>query len=271
MAGQSLHIADKYKKDFFMLSPYLENVFLIWLYMSLLFILALLKRDNSIADVGWGVGFILVAWWQHYFHPYPGSWLPALLVSVWGLRLALHIGWRKARQKGEDWRYARWRQQWGRWAVPRAYLQVFLLQGFFMWVIALPLVQAPGHHSWPWAQVLGIALWAVGFYWEALADWQLLRFKAKPENRGKLMMQGLWRFSRHPNYFGEILLWWGLWLALLPHSYFWLSLASPLVVTWLLAKVSGVPLLEEKYKGKPEYEEYSRDTPGLFPKIKVKG
>jgi steroid 5-alpha reductase family enzyme len=243
-----------------------EIILLIWLYMSLLFLIALWKRDNSIADVGWGLGFVLIAWWLHFFHPYPGSGLTATLVSLWGLRLSGHIGWRKTRQTGEDWRYARWRQQWGQWFLLRSYAQVFLLQGFFMWVIALPLAQGPEQQAWPWAQALGIALWAVGFCWEAVADWQLLRFKSKPENRGKLMMQGLWRYSRHPNYFGEIVLWWGLWLSLLPHTYFWLSLASPLVVAWLLARVSGVPLLEEKYRGNPEYEAYQRDTPALFPR-----
>ncbi len=244
---------------------YLSAALLIWVYMTFLFFLAWWKRDNSIVDVGWGPGFVLLAWYLHFTYPHPWSWLPALLVSLWGGRLALHIGRRKARQGGEDWRYAKWREEWGRWVVPRSYLQVFLLQGFFMWVIALPLMQRPGQESWAWYQPAGLALWLGGFLWEAIADRQLERFKALPENKGRLMTTGLWRLSRHPNYFGEIVLWWGLWLALFPYGKWYIGLAGPLTLTWLLTRVSGVPMLERRYEGDPEFEAYKRKTPALLP------
>ena len=249
-------------------SLYLHTALLIWIYMTLFFFLAWGKRDNSIVDVGWGLGFVLVAWYLHMAYPHAWSWLPALLVSLWGGRLALYIGLRQARQGSEDWRYAKWREEWGRWAIPRSYLQVFLLQGFFMWVIALPLMQRPGQESWVWFQSLGMAIWLCGFLWEAVADRQLARFKARPENKGKLMTAGLWRLSRHPNYFGEIVLWWGLWLALFPYGKWYISLAGPLVLTWLLARVSGVPMLEQKYQGNPEFEAYKKETPPLLPDLK---
>lgn len=250
-----------------MFNSYLDPALLIWGYMTLLFFLALCRHDNSIVDVAWGVGFTLTAWWLHGWFPHSWSWLPAVLVSIWGIRLAVHIGVRNARRGGEDWRYANWRREWGRWFVPRSYLQVFLLQGFLMWVIALPLMQRPATEELSWYQWVGVVVWGIGFSWEAIGDWQLLRFKSDPENKGKIMMSGLWRLSRHPNYFGEIVLWWGLWLVLAPNGWWWLSLISPLAVTWLLTRVSGVPMLEEKYKDNPEYQDYVRRTPAIAPKF----
>lgn len=138
-----------------------------------------------------------------------------------------------------------------------------------MWVIALPLMQRPASEALSWYQWMGIALWALGFSWEAVADWQLLRFKSDPANKGKIMTSGLWRLSRHPNYFGEIVLWWGLWLLMAPNGWWLQSLAGPLVVTWLLTRVSGVPMLEEKYSDNPAYQAYARQTPAIIPKISL--
>ncbi|MCB0568782.1 MAG: DUF1295 domain-containing protein [Phaeodactylibacter sp.] len=250
-----------------MINTYLDSAVLIFIYMNLIFLLALWKRDNSIVDIGWGPGFALVAWWMHIYYPHLYSWLPATLVSIWGLRLAIYIGRRNARKGGEDWRYAKWREEWGKWVIPRAYLQVFLLQGFFMWIIALPMMQRPAGVGLEWYQWAGVALWLAGFLWETIADWQLARFKLRPENEGRLMMYGLWRLSRHPNYFGEIVLWWGLWLLMLPYGLWYISLFSPLSITWLLVRVSGVPMLERRYEGNLVYEAYQKRTPALAPKM----
>ncbi|MCB0551477.1 MAG: DUF1295 domain-containing protein, partial [Phaeodactylibacter sp.] len=131
--------------------------------------------------------------------------------------------------------------------------------------IALPFMQRPVPEALLWYQWAGILLWLVGFLWEAVSDWQLQRFKARPDNKGKIMTEGLWRLSRHPNYFGEIVLWWGIWLLLLPCGSWYLSLASPVVLTWLLTRVSGVPMLEKKYEGRPDFEAYKKETPPLVP------
>lgn len=248
-----------------MLNPYLDAALLIWIYMTAFFVLALIRRDNGLADIGWGLGFTLVAWWLHGQFPYDWSLLPTILVSLWGIRLALHIGVRNARKSGEDWRYAKWRRDWGRWFIPRSYLQVFMLQGALMWIISTLFMHRPAADGIDWYQWLGVGIWAVGFTWEAVSDWQLMRFKANPANKGKIMTEGLWRLSRHPNYFGEIVLWWGLWLVLLPNGPWWLGLISPITVTWLLTRVSGVPMLEGKYKDNPEYQAYVERTPALFP------
>jgi steroid 5-alpha reductase family enzyme len=250
-----------------MFTPYIDGALLLFLYMHLLFIIAQRKGDNSVADIGWGLGFVLIAWWVHAFFPDEWTGLSALLVSLWGLRLSLYLLVRNRRQGKEDWRYARWREQWGRWAIVRAYLQVFLLQGLFLWIIALPLMQRPAAGPLHWYQILGLLLWLTGFLWEAVADRQLLRFKSDPANEGRIMQEGLWKLSRHPNYFGEILLWWGIFLFALPFGNWLIGLLSPLTITWLLVRVSGVPMLEEKYEGDPAYQEYARTTNALLPDL----
>lgn len=240
---------------------------LIWAYMTLLFLLAL--RDNSIADIGWGLGFILVAAMTLLRRPAPVPGrlvLASILVLVWGARLAVHI-LRRNRGRGEDFRYAAWRRDWGRSFLWRAYLQVFLLQGAFLVLIAAPILvigQAPDT-AWTWTDVLGLAVWAFGLSFEAVSDAQLARFKSRPENKGRIMQSGLWRYSRHPNYFGEAALWWGLFLLAWAVPGGAAAVIGPLVITLLLRFVSGVPLLERRYKGNPDFAAYARRTNAFLP------
>jgi steroid 5-alpha reductase family enzyme len=246
-----------------MIQPYLTTAIVIFLYMTAWYFIAILKKDNSIVDVAWGLGFVLVFWIQFYLYGRP--LVLGLMVTIWGLRLAAHI-FQRNRKKGEDWRYQKWREEWGKHFYLRSFLQVFMLQGFFMWVVAMPLMQAaPENQSLTWIQWIGILVWLTGLLWEAVADWQLSRFKANPENKGKIMTGGLWHYSRHPNYFGEIVLWCGIFLFCLPYSNWWMSLLSPLTITWLLNRVSGVPMLEKKYAGDPEYQAYVSRTNALIP------
>jgi steroid 5-alpha reductase family enzyme len=247
---------------------------LIFAIMCTGFLLALYLRDNSIVDTIWGLGFVLLAWVLYAQSPSGHLLVLAVLVSLWGLRLSWHIGSRHLRKGQEDWRYAKWRQEWGKTLVWRSFLQVFMLQGFFMWIIGLPLqvvawcTEPVLSEFWSaFTQGAGIALFLTGFSWEAIGDWQLEQFKRNPANRGKTMRSGLWRYSRHPNYFGEILVWWGLWLLSLPAGLGWLSLLSPIAISWLLLRVSGVPMLEAKYQDNPDYQEYIRNTPALFPRL----
>lgn len=241
---------------------------LLWGYMTLWFLIALWKKDNSLADAAWGPGFVLLAaatlLVRH--EPGPRHLLAAGMILAWGGRLAVHIFLRN-RKKGEDFRYAEWRRTWGRWFVLRSYLQVFLLQGLFILVVGFPVillgVQPPaeiGH-----VEILGLALWALGFLFETVGDAQLRRFKLAPENRGKIMTQGLWRYTRHPNYFGEAVMWWGIFLVALPGPGGWSALASPALITFLLVRVSGVPMLEKKYRGRPDFEAYARRTSAFIP------
>jgi steroid 5-alpha reductase family enzyme len=248
---------------------------IIAVYMTAWFAVALIRKDNSIADVAWGLGFILVA--AFTFLRRGSLARPALvtaLVAIWGLRLAAHILLRN-RKRGEDPRYAAWRRKWGRSFVWRSYLQVFLLQGFFLLVISTPVILVNTFRSSSLPEgsprglgildLIGTLVWTIGFLFEAVGDAQLTRFKRDPENRGKIMTGGLWKYSRHPNYFGESLMWWGIFLIALSLPGGWPAIASPVLITLLLVRVSGVPLLERKYAGNEEFQTYARRTNAFVP------
>ena len=240
----------------------------VFVYMIAVFLIAVLAKDNSIVDVAWGPGFILVAVVTFWLRP--GSearhLLITLLVAIWGLRLAIHIYLRN-RGRGEDFRYAKWRKDWGRWFIPRRFFQVFMLQGIFMLIISSPLVlvnRSP-ESGLTLLDALGGILWFIGFLFEAVGDYQLKRFKQKPESKGKIMTTGLWKYARHPNYFGEATLWWGIWLIALSVDSGWAAIISPLTISFLLLKVSGVKMLEKKYAGNEEFAAYARRTSPFFP------
>jgi steroid 5-alpha reductase family enzyme len=238
------------------------------LYMTGLFLIALIRKDNSLADIAWGPGFILVAALSFVRQPVhgPRAFLAGGLVLAWGTRLALHVFIRN-RKRGEDFRYAKWRREWGRWFALRSYLQVFLLQGCLLLVIAYPLMLvnlSPGGPPGP-ADYAGAALWLLGFFFESVGDAQLLRFKLDPESKGKLIMTGLWRITRHPNYFGEATMWWGIFLIAWGADKGATAVVSPALMTFLLLRVSGVRMLEKKYEGNPEFEAYARRTSAFIP------
>ena len=240
----------------------------VFVYMLLWFFIAIIKKDNGIFDVAWGLGFVVLAFLNLFMaqHIYSTQLVITILISVWAVRLALHIAYRK-RGKKEDFRYAAWREQWGKKAVLKTFTNVVLLQGFFMLVIAVPLIVV---NYKPVANIniinyIGVIVWIIGFLFEALGDYQLLKFKQDVLNKGKIMTSGLWKYTRHPNYFGEATMWWGIFLIAFSGSYSLISLISPITITFLLLKVSGVPLLESKYKDNPDFIEYARKTNNFIP------
>jgi steroid 5-alpha reductase family enzyme len=247
---------------------YLTILLAVLLYMTVWFLLALWRRRNDLADIAWGGGFIVAALTALLLQTglTPRAKLVVLLVILWGLRLAVHIGLRNL-GKGEDERYRKWREEWGRHWLLRSYLQVFLLQGFLLYLISLPVIWTILVKPSPWTglDAIGLAVWIVGFFFEALGDFQLARFKKDPNNRGKIIQQGLWRYSRHPNYFGEVTLWWGIYLLALSTPGGWMTIIGPLTITFLILKVSGIPLLEKKYVNNAAFQEYARRTSAFFP------
>ncbi|HRN49925.1 MAG TPA: DUF1295 domain-containing protein [Anaerolineales bacterium] len=239
--------------------------------VTLWWLLSLRLQNSSIVDIFWGSGFVTAAWL--YVALTPGEGLPArrvlllALVTLWGLRLTLHIA-RRNSGKGEDFRYQQMRKQAGAswWWV--SFFKVFVLQGALMWLISLPLLSAAlGTRPLGWLDVLAAALWLLGFYFEAVGDLQLERFKASLANKGKVLDSGLWSLTRHPNYFGDAVQWWAFWLlAAAGGLAFSLSLLSPLVMTWLLRYVSGVDLLDRALAArKPGYATYMKRTPAFIP------
>ncbi len=221
--------------------------------------LSRLRRRLDTADALWGSGVSTLALLQVWAHPAPGGFaiLLALLVSIWGGRLSAHI-WERQRRKPEDPRYAAFRRH--------PFLQVHLLQTALMPIVALPVSAALGQvlptGPWPW---IGIGLWAFGMGYATLADTQLRRFLTDPANRGSVLDTGLWGLSRHPNYFGEALGWWGLGLASASTGAWW-ALASPVLVTYLLRYVSGVPLHDRRRAGNPAYARYLAEVPAMWPR-----
>jgi len=240
----------------------------ILLYMTGWFIAAQIRGRNDIADVAWGLGFTLVAVVSLVAGDVysPRGLLVSGLVLAWGLRLALHIHNRN-RGRGEDPRYRQWREEWGKWFVLRSFLQVFMLQGALLLLVAVPIVFVNTAPAGPlgWLDLLGLAVWLYGFGFEAVGDWQLLKFIRNPGNKGKLMTSGLWRYTRHPNYFGEVTLWWGIWLMTLCLPGGWLTIVGPLTITILILKVSGIPMLEKPYEDRADFQEYKRRTSAFFP------
>ena len=241
----------------------IEIAIFVFLYMTLGFLIGLATKDNSVADVLWGLGFVLIAWYSliraSTFEI--EQLLITSLVSIWGLRLFAHILARKWK-KPEDYRYAKWRKDWGKWVNLRAYFQVFLLQGLMMFIISAPILLVNLYYQersyWYW--IAGVSVWLIGFFFEAAGDAQLRDF-VKTKKKGEIMTKGLWKYTRHPNYFGESAMWWGLFVL----SGQWLAIVSPLLLTFLLLKVSGVPLLEKKYEGNPAWEAYKKKTSVFVP------
>ncbi|MEZ5307119.1 MAG: DUF1295 domain-containing protein [Pyrinomonadaceae bacterium] len=248
---------------------FLFSAILLFATMSALFVLAVRLKDNSIVDIAYGAVFVLLAWsaWTAFGAYEPRAFLMLALVTVWGIRLALHIAARKRGEKGEDFRYRKWRESWGETFYWRSFLQVFMLQGSVIFAVSLPvlLVVKDSGPGLGWLDITGTAVWAVGFFFEAVGDWQLLKFKRNTANSGKLIQHGLWKYTRHPNYFGEATLWWGVFLIALNVPFGYLSVISPLLIGFLLFKVSGIPMLEAKYEGRPDFEEYKKRTNALFP------
>lgn len=237
--------------------------------MVAFWLLSLVRRDASVADVAWGLVFVAIAWscWAAGGRS-TATLLVALAVTVWGLRLAFYIGMRNAGH-GEDRRYAAMRERrpgsFWLWSL----FGVFLLQGVLALIVSLPIQSLgavadarPGIVSW-----LGLIVFLTGLGFEAIGDAQLAAFKRDPTSKGQVMDRGLWRYTRHPNYFGDALLWWGVWLIAVGSGAAWWTLIGPGLMTFLLVRVSGIAMLEsDMAERRPGYAEYIRRTSAFLPR-----
>jgi len=244
---------------------------MIVLYFTGLFGLATAKSDNSIVDIGWGIGFVLVAWWSYALFG-DGTHQQAVvttLVTIWGLRLSGHI-FARNRGREEDWRYKRWREEWGKWFLVRSFFQIYMLQGLLMLLVSLPVIfiNTADVVVNSWLLALGVTVWVGGFTFEVLADYHLRDHIV--HKRDGLLKDGVWSLTRHPNYFGEATLWWGIGFIALAVSAslanpVWWWLIGPLTITILVRYVSGVPILEKKYADNEEFQDYAKTTPIFIP------
>lgn len=253
-------------------------VYLILLaYFTVWFVISQVKKNNGLIDIAWGMSFVVTAISSMILS---GSvnivkLVVLLIIVLWGFRLSSYLfirNWKKE----EDFRYQAMRKKWKTKLKTKAFFKVFLTQSIFSYIISLPIILTNLYseklNSWyHWVLFgLGIAIFIFGFIFEVLADRSLKVFKKDPNNKGKILQTGVWSLSRHPNYFGEATLWWGI--GLLSISSFipilFLGLISPLIMTILLRFVTGVPLLENKYKGNEAFEEYKKKTPIFIPSFR---
>lgn len=238
--------------------------------MTMLWLISIYLKNVSIVDNFWGIGFVLVAliYCLECEVLYTRTKLMMVLVALWGLRLSIYLTYRNY-GKGEDYRYREFRRSFGEhryWWF--SFFQVFLLQGGLILIVSLPLLGITlktNSNALNLLDYLGLLIWGIGFMFESVGDYQLASFKRHPENKGKLLTKGLWRYTRHPNYFGDTAIWWGFGLFAIASGAYWYSLGT-LVMTYLILKISGVTLLEKSLsKAKPGYEEYVQTTSAFFP------
>ena len=253
------------------LSTFLQLGIWLWAWLTLVWVISLLKRDASIMDIAYGLLLLGTSWWLFLHLGAQAHATNVLLLSMASIgfgRYSMYILWRNL-PHGEDPRYARWRQRsgarWWWWS----YFQIFLLQGVVIWIWAVPLVfgmRAPGEIGF-W-HIAGALVWLVGFVFEAGSDWQLARFKRQRTDRSQLLDTGLWALTRHPNYFGHTCMWWGYGVFALAHPWGWLSVLPLVYVTWFMNKGSASSLMERHMvKTKPGYANYCATVPAFFPSL----
>ncbi len=238
----------------------------VMLLMHVFFLLAVWRRNFGLVDIAWGQGFIVIALVSYFYHFNSVKNATVLgLVLCWGLRLSLYLLSRNWKAP-EDYRYLEMRRSWGAHPNFHAYVKVFLLQGILMLLISLPITagMARADQELSLINKIGIAVFFFGWIFESYADSFLKKYKANPANKGTICMTGPWSLCRFPNYFGEITLWYGIYLAAFTPSTWW-SIIGPITINFFILKVSGVPLLEKKYLQRKEYLEYVARVPRLIP------
>ncbi|MEI6743549.1 MAG: DUF1295 domain-containing protein [bacterium] len=238
--------------------------------MFSMWLLSLILKNASIVDIVWGLGFVVVAWVTHSVADgnEARGWLLTLLTTAWGLRLASYLAWRNIGH-GEDFRYKAMRKHYGAKFPLVSLFTVFILQGVLMWLVSLPvqLGQVSMNPSIGVLGIVGVVFFAVGLFFETVGDIQLARFKANTENAGKVMQSGLWKYTRHPNYFGDACVWWGLALIAAEAEIGVIGILGAVAMSILLRRVSGVTLLEKSLKKRKEgYSDYVARTSAFIPR-----
>ena len=253
-----------------MMEVFLESALLLSGYATLWFCISIIIRRNDYADIAWGLGYVVLCAYHASVRPlHPVLIVCYLLILIWGIRLSVFLYQRNSR-KTEDFRYLQWRKEWGKTFYWRSYLQVYLLKAFFLLVIISPVLFAVSvsTSSWSWYMLIGGIVWSIGFYWQSVGDYQLRQFIRQRKSKDEVLQTGLWRYSRHPNYFGEVIMWWGIYLVIWPLSGSWLFIIGPLTITVLIRYVSGVPMLERRYAKNQAFQEYKKRVPVLVPGLR---
>lgn len=248
---------------------FLEVFIVLFTYFFVAFIIGQILKNNSIVDIAWGAGYVTGAVYTYirgYTYMQKATFITCAIV-IWGLRLTYHIAKRNL-GKPEDYRYVEMRKNWGnRFPMVHAFFKVYMVQFLIMYIVSLPVTfgNSTEFQSFRWHNYIGVVFWATGLFFESVGDYQLKKFKKDPVNKGKLMDRGLWSLTRHPNYFGDSMMWTGVFLmAVSGWSSIWIAI-GPALMTYFLVFVSGVKLLEKKYEGREDYEDYKKRTNSFIP------
>lgn len=246
------------------MNVYLAAALSTLVYFVIFFIVAQIVKNNSIVDIGWGPGFAVISWVVFIVNPSTEALIIPVLVTLWALRLFLHISVRNI-GKGEDYRYVAMRESWGDQVVVTAFFRIFMFQGLLQYLVALPIIGRGLVVEIPILVYFGIGLFIVGLFFETVGDAQLKAFVKARTNREQIMKTGLWRYTRHPNYFGDACVWWGIFLVALSLGAPIWTIVGPIVMNVLLRYVSGVPYLERRYANNPAYQAYKKYTSIFIP------
>ncbi len=239
------------------------------IFFHLVFVIALYRKDYSVIDIAWGLGFVVVSALALTLNRSPDtrSLVVFGLIAIWGFRLGGFLLIRNLKKGTEDPRYASMRAQWGRWTNVHAYFKIFLTQPLILLFISFPTSLTMSRSTIPWnaLDTIAVALALSGWLIETLADYQMSVFKKDPQNKNKFIRIGLWKWSRHPNYFGEMLFWWGMGFFALNSVYPWGAFLGAFMISYLLVKVTGAPMLESNYSKRPGFEDYLKETNAFLP------
>jgi steroid 5-alpha reductase family enzyme len=244
----------------------------VFVFMSFMFAASRYFKRTDVVDAAWGPAFVVAAGTAFILNKFELTvganvqTLVTFLVFIWAARLSFTIGMRLLR-KSEDQRYIDLRRQWRGNEAFNTFLRIFVVQALLATVIASAVIHTNLSLPAPLGifAVLGLMVWLIGFFFEAVGDWQLKRHLAEPKNKGKLMTNGLWKYTRHPNYFGEATMWWGIFIIALQTPYGWLGVITPVIITYLLLFVSGVPMTEKAFEGRPGWKAYVKHTSKFLP------
>ena len=241
-------------------------------YMTIVFVISQIIKRTDVVDVAWSGGFVVAAISSFALNPFGLSIgfnaqsLVVLLVAIWAIRLSYHIVRRLVRSP-EDARYVQLRKKWRGNEVLNTFFKIFMTQAFLATIVSAAVIAINLSRPLPigYFTTVGAAIWLFGFCFEAIGDWQLKRHLADKKNKGKLMTSGLWRYTRHPNYFGEATMWWGIFVIGLGVQHGWLGILTPVVITYLLLFVSGVAMSEKSFAGRPGWKSYTQRTSMFIP------
>ena len=253
----------------------LFSVLALFIFMNIAFVFGTTLKNNGIIDSFYGLGYIVVAWTSLILM---GTFsirqiITTILVSIWGFRLFLYVTIRNW-GKSEDYRYQAIRKSYGDKVLSKSYVKIYLFQGLIIFLVGFPALFINSTETPPILNIyeisaitllIGVIIWIIGFYFESVGDYQLRKFKKNPENKGKIMDQGLWKFTQHPNYFGEVTMWWGIFIIALGVPWGIVTIFGPIIITYMIIKVSGVRLLNYRFRKDDKYADYKRRTSAFIP------